>query len=87
MVSVLKASDVDAQEYIKHMLLAMTQLFGSATWSGSEAIKSATWNVLDEALDHFYTKGVSLDTMREAINAAGWEDNDITIIEGKVCLI
>lgn len=84
-MGVFKASVIDACECVTHLCEAIGNIDGSVVWGdGSFPQRQAMWAVLDATINHFYEKGVTLEDLNDALEQAGWEDNHLTIVNGRV---
>lgn len=72
---------IDACKYIRNMCAAMNATDESNMWNGAEfeSIRVKTFQALEEAINHFYKKGVALIDLEQALIIAGWTHNKLEV--------
>lgn len=84
-MGVHKASVIDACECVTNICEAISNIDGSAMWgSFSFPTRVQLWEALEATINAFHEQGVSLEDLNDAIKEAGWDDNHLEIVNGKV---
>jgi hypothetical protein len=83
-MGVFKASVIDAMDCVTNLCEAINNIDGSVVWADKFPPREAMWALLEETINHFHREGVCLEDLGAATVEAGWDENRLEVVLGKV---